>query len=375
MSSIKVLSGNEACALGAIAAGMNFFAGYPITPATEIAEICSELLVSNGGVFMQMEDELSAICSIVGASMAGARAMTATSGPGFSLMQEGIGLAVSSEAPCVIIDVMRRGPNQGVATMTAQGDLMQTVFGSNGDHPAVVLAPFSVEEMYIQTVRAFCIAEELRTPVIIISDASLAHISETVCIPDNITLPRRKEPTGPIRNFKPCHDDGSGIPSLAAFGDGRRWCVSSLIHDEDGFPSSNGKVVEREIHRLMNKIEHHRDELEHWDEYMTEDADLLLVSVGVPARSAMYASDEARKAGVKVGVFRPITLWPFPERRLRELYESGKKIMTCEMNCGQLNYMCRAACSNSVYSYTQNDGYIISADSILTHIKRTLLDG
>ncbi|GHV54248.1 2-oxoglutarate ferredoxin oxidoreductase subunit alpha [Deltaproteobacteria bacterium] len=366
----KILTGNDACTLGALAAGMNFFAGYPITPATEIAELASELLPKFGGKFMQMEDELASISAVIGASFAGAKAMTATSGPGFTLMQENIGYGILAEVPCVVINVMRQGPCQGVATVPAQGDIMQSRWGTHGDHPAIVLAPCSVQEAYYETIRAFNLAEHYRTPVTILSDATLAHMSEKVRIPlpDELHITNRKRPTGPKdKTFKPYADDGTGIPPMAVFGDGYRWYVSGIIHDETGFPSTNDPdMISLQIKRLLKKVESNIDKIESYEEYLTEDADVLIVSIGLVARSAKAAIDIVRKEGRKVGLLRPVTVWPFPERRLQELAKKARLILTCEMNEGQLAGMAEQAVKigAEVVSLTQNNGKMITAETI-----------
>lgn len=374
MGEKKVLTGNEACTLGAIAAGMNFFAGYPITPATEIAELSSELLPKVGGKYMQMEDELASIGAVIGASFAGAKSMTATSGPGFSLMQENLGYGVVAEVPCVIVDVMRQGPNQGVATVPAQGDLFQSAYGSHGDRPVIALAPNSVAETYTETVRAFNLAQKYRTPVVLLSDATLAHMSELVDIPDKVELVERKRPTCPPEEYQPCMDDGTGIPPMAVLGDGYRWYISGILHTENGFPTTKSEVIQKEVTRLCDKVRKNADDIMKWEEYRVDDAELILVSLGLVSRCAKAAVDEAREAGLKVGLFRPITLWPFPEKRIRELSEGGANFLTCEMNEGQLNFIVRAAVKggSEVYSLTQNNGRIISDAAILGKIKEVL---
>lgn len=369
----RVLTGNEACTLGALAAGMNFFAGYPITPATEIAEYASELLPKQGGKYMQMEDELASVAAVIGASFAGAKAMTATSGPGFSLMQENIGYAMLAEVPCVLVDVMRQGPCQGVATVPAQGDLMQARWGTHGDHPVIAVAPCSVEETYYETIRAFNMAEKYRTPVFVLSDAMLAHMSEKIRIPDaaELTIENRKQPSCPKEDYRPYEDDGTEIPPMAAFGDGYHWYVSGIIHDETGVPStSSPDQISSEVKRLHHKITRNIKDIESYEEYRTEDADIIIVSVGIVARVARSAVDAARDMGIKAGLFRPITLWPFPEERLKELADRAKTVMTCEMNEGQLIHIVRQFTSDTpVVSVTQNNGMVMEAETVLAVIK------
>ena len=338
----EIMTGNEACTRAAIAAGMRFFAGYPITPATEIAEMASELLPKAGGTYMQMEDELASIAAVIGASAAGVKAMTATSGPGVSLMQENLGYAIMAEIPLVLVDCMRQGPCQGVATVPAQGDIMQARWGTNGDHPIIAIAPASVGELYEETIRAFNLAETYRNPVYILSDAMLAHMSERVRIPDpgEYDVVSRKRPTCPPSEFQAYADDGTGIPPMASFGDGYRWFVTGMVHDDTGFPvTNNADRVSYLVKRLHAKIEHNRTDIEKYEEYKTDDADILIVSMGVVARSAKAAIDDIRKEGVKAGLFRPITVWPFPESRLETLCHGVKEVVTCEMNEGQLYHM------------------------------------
>lgn len=372
-----ILTGNEACALGALAAGMNFFAGYPITPATEIAETASRLLPEHGGKFIQMEDELGSIAAVIGASMAGAKAMTATSGPGFSLMQENLGYAMLAEVPCVVADVMRQGPCQGVATMPAQGDLMQARWGTHGDHPVIAVAPDSVSEMYGETIRAFNMAEKYRTPVILLSDAILAHMSEKVQMPEpgEIEIVSRKRPACAPADYRPCADDGTGVPPMAAFGDGYRWCISGIIHDETGFPATNDPdTISGEIGRILGKIRRNIRDIQSWEEYRTEDAELVVVSVGLVSRCVRDAVDKARARGKRAGLFRPVTLWPFPGERLAELGARAGRLMTCEMNEGQLSEIVRAAAGHTapVTALTQNNGRIIDSDAVLAAIGEAL---
>ena len=368
-----IMTGNEACAHAAIAAGMNFFAGYPITPATEIAELSSELLPKHGGHYMQMEDELASIAAVIGASSAGAKAMTATSGPGFSLMQENLGYGILAEMPLVIVDAMRQGPCQGVATVPAQGDIMQSRWGTHGDHPIIVLAPASVGEVYSETIRAFNLAEKLRTPVILLTDAMLAHMSERIRIPaaEEYEIAHRKRPAVSAADFVPYREDGTGVPPMASFGDGYRWYVSGIIHDETGFPSTNSPDnISRQIRRLHEKLEKHNSAIESYEEFMTEDAELLIVAIGLVSRAAKDAIREIRAGGLKAGLLRPITLWPFPERRLAELCGKVRKVVVCEMNEGQLYHVVREMAGNTpVRLINQNNGVILSADTILDALR------
>ena len=374
----RILNGNEACTLGALAAGMNFYAGYPITPATEIMENCSVLLPKHGGVFMQMEDELASAAAVIGASLAGAKAMTATSGPGFSLMQENIGYGTYIETPFVVVDVMRDGPSTGTGTHPLQGDVMQAKWGrAGGNHPVIALVPNSVSELYYETIRAFNLAEELRTSVFILSDAMLAHMSEKVSLadPSELTLASRKvsnEPAGRVMNAYADEDD-TGIPALPIYGDGHRWCVAGLTHDDSGIPvTADPSLTQYLVTKLNDKINRNLDKIQSWEEYRLDDAEIVVVSYGLLSRNVKASVDQLREEGVKVGLFRPITLWPFPETRLHELLNEVRHVLTVEMNEGmiagvvkQAAYGTGAAASN----ITQSDGCIIQLEDIVAAIK------
>ncbi len=341
MGSYRIMTGNEACARAAIASGMRFFAGYPITPATEIAELCSELLPKEDGVYMQMEDELASIGAIIGASATGKKAMTATSGPGFSLMQENLGWAYINEIPLVIVDVMRKGPSGGSATLPAQADIMQTKWGTHGDFRALVLTPNSVEEIYTETVRAFNLAEKFRQPVILLYDAVLAHMSEKIYVPDKdeIEVIDRAKPASK-EGYNPFRYSDSSVQPLGHFGEGYNIHMSGLTHDETGFPVSNQDTTGLEIliHHLFDKIDdHYDDEIKKYEAYLCDDADVLVVSIGITSRSAKSAVKKARAMGIKAGLFRPITMWPFPHKDLSRYDIHTKAIVTAEMNNGQLN--------------------------------------
>lgn len=369
----KVLTGNEATTMGAIAAGMRFFAGYPITPATEIAESASILLPRYGGKYMQMEDELASMAAVIGASFTGTKAMTATSGPGCSLMEENLSYAMLSEVPCVLVDVMRQGPCEGVATMPAQGDIMQSRWGTHGDHPVIVTASGSVEELYTETVRSFNMAEKYRTPVIILSDATMAHMSEKIRIPEEgeLEIDDRKQPTCPKSEYEPYAADDSDVPPMAAFGSGYRWFVSGIIHDETGFPATaDHEVIKKALERIERKITKHISDIESYEEYMTEDANIIIVAIGIVSRVAKGAIDKARAQGVKVGLFRPITLWPFPFEALSKHTEKADNIITAEMNDGQLSKIVREinGAGEKLCEVTRNDGALMTADEIYSMI-------
>lgn len=377
MSKRKLLSGNDACVLGALAAGMKFYAGYPITPATEIAEKCSVLMPAHGGTFVQMEDELGSICAVIGASLAGVNSMTATSGPGFSLMQEAIGYAAMTEVPCVIIDVMRLGPGTGAPTLIAQGDIMQSIFGSHGDYPSVVLSPNSVEELYTETIRAFSLANQLSTPVTVISDAWLAHMSELIDLDIPYEIAPRKTSPQNADDYRPYFNDGTGIPAAPAFGSDKRWKSTGLIHDESGFPHPNDhELVAENIRRINKKLDDNIAIIQSWEERFTdEDYGVLVVSIGSASR-CVRSAEKLREQGIKVAFFRPITLWPFPAKRFNELAANAKNIVCCEMSAGQLEFLCRANADHGtkITGLRQNNGCLLSEETIISGIKEIVLN-
>lgn len=334
-----LLQGNEACVRGAIAAGMRFYAGYPITPSTEIAELSAQLLPQYGGHFIQMEDELSSMAAIIGASSVGTKAMTATSGPGFSLMQENIGLAATAEMPCVVVDVQRAGPSTGLPTAPSQGDVMQARWGTHGDHPIVALSPSSVEEAYHLVIRAFNLSEKYRTPVIFLMDEMVGHLREGIRIPDasKIKTVERIWPDPNDKDWKPFRADPETlVPVMPPFGQGWRYHITGLMHCERGYPTSNPALAHDLVERLMKKIEKNRDDIVDWDEYMTEDADIVLVCYGGTARAARKAVNMARAEGIRIGIFRAISIWPFPDQELARLAKRCKRLLMVEHNYGQL---------------------------------------
>lgn len=337
-SKVRLMQGNEACVEGAIAAGMRFYAGYPITPSTEIAELSAERLPLVGGRFIQMEDEIGGMAAIIGASLTGAKSMTATSGPGFSLKQENIGYASIAEVPCVIVNVQRGGPSTGMPTSPAQGEVMQARWGTHGDHPTIALTPSSVRETFDLTIKAFNFAEKYRTPVILLMDEVIGHMREKIQLPDisEIEIINRKRPDCSSEEYLPYKADDDLVPPMADFGTGYRYHVTGLVHDETGFPSNSTAEADKLIRRISDKIEMHRDEIESWEEENTEDAEVLILSYGCVARSSKSAMNILRGRGIKAGTFRPITIWPFPEKRLRELAAKVKTIIVPEMNLGQL---------------------------------------
>ncbi|MBK8907046.1 MAG: 2-oxoacid:acceptor oxidoreductase subunit alpha [Rhodospirillales bacterium] len=332
------LQGNHACAVAAIAAGCRFYAGYPITPSSEVAERMAVELPKVGGAFIQMEDEIASMGAVIGASMGGVKAMTATSGPGFSLKQENLGYAAMVEAPCVVINVMRGGPSTGMPTRPSQGDLMQARWGTHGDHPIVVLTPASVAEAYRQTIRAFNLSERLRTPVIVLLDEVIAHLVETVDIARADPMQRvdRTWASEPPETFRPYAASADGVPAMPRPGDGYRSHTTGLTHGPSGFPTQKPAEVTAAMTRLLGKIDRHRDIVDSVETTGCEDAEVLVVAVGIVARAARRAVDQAQERGIRAGLFRPITLWPFPEAQFRQLDDRVRAILVPEMNAGQL---------------------------------------
>jgi 2-oxoglutarate ferredoxin oxidoreductase subunit alpha len=335
---IQVLTGNEACAEGALAAGMRFYAGYPITPSSEVAEVLAVELPKVGGVFIQMEDEIASIGAIIGGSLAGVKSMTATSGPGFSLMQENIGFAAMAEVPCVVVNVMRGGPSTGLPTLPAQGDVMQARWGTHGDHPIIALAPFSVAETYELTVRAFNLSEKYRTPVILLLDEIIGHVNEKVELTptEKLTIVNRVVPAEPPGQYKPYRHTESGVPPMIPYGEGYRFHVTGLAHDETGFPTNSGAEIGRLMERLHRKIEQARDEIVEVERFMMEDAEIGIIAYGSTARSARHAVRLAREAGKRVGLLRLRTLWPFADAEIRSYIGQVKTWIVPEMNMGQV---------------------------------------
>jgi len=333
------MSGDIACAEGAVAAGCRFFGGYPITPATEISERMSRRLVEVKGVYIQMEDEIGSIASVIGASYAGKKAMTATSGPGFSLMQENIGLAVMTEAPLVIVNIMRGGPSTGQPTMPSQQDIMQAKWGSHGDYEIIALTPSSVQEMFNLTIECFNLAEVYRVPTMLLADEIIGHMWERVKIPspeDIITIDRKKPHVAP-GEYKPFKPDKNLVPPMACFGEGYRFHATGLTHDENGLPSTVSIKVQTElVQRLCEKIRRNAADITRVEKTMIDDAEVVVIAYGITSRAALSAIRKARKSGLKAGLLRLITVWPFPEKLVASIARKVKAIIVPEMNYGQL---------------------------------------
>jgi 2-oxoglutarate ferredoxin oxidoreductase subunit alpha len=364
---VKLLSGNEACAIGALRAGVRFFAGYPITPSTEIAEYLARELPRVGGTFIQMEDEIASISCMSGATAAGLKAMTATSGPGFSLMQEGIGYSIMAELPCVIVDVMRGGPATGTPTRTSQGDVMQARFGTHGDHPIVAVAPWDVRECFDLTVEAVSISERLRIPVIVLMDEIVGHMREAVELPETVSVWQPTQPK-PSRDEYYHYGDSTNFDAhIASFGEGYRVHLTGLTHRKDGFPTDEPEVIKWNMDRLRQKQEANRSWL--WDaKYEDLGSETVIVCYGSAGRSAMDAKVQfERKTGRRVGILRLRMVWPFPSARLISLLRSAQRIVVPEMNQGQLYREVERTVSRHVpvVSVQRYDGEMLTPEEIL----------
>ncbi|NLY78245.1 MAG: 2-oxoacid:acceptor oxidoreductase subunit alpha [Tissierellia bacterium] len=373
-NNVVLMQGNEACVEGALIAGMKFYAGYPITPSTEIAEISASKLPKIGGKFIQMEDEIASISAVIGASLAGNKAMTATSGPGFSLKQEGIGYAIIAEVPCVIVNVQRGGPSTGLPTSPAQGDIMQARWGTHGEHSIIALCPSTVKEVLDVTIRAFNLSEKYRTPVIILMDEVVGHMREKVELPNpsKIEIYNRKKPTSSPDDYMPYKvKDGDIVPEMPSIGEGYRYHVTGLVHDEYGFPTNDSSIAEKLITRLVEKIESNLDDIVEYEEYRLADADEAIIAYGSTARSAKSAINLLREKGRKIGLFRPITIWPSPKQQIEILAKKVKRISVIEMNLGQyyLEIDRIAGKYTNVTKYGSVNGELISPDEIISFIE------
>lgn len=367
-----LLQGNEAMVEGALAAGCSFFAGYPITPATEISEAMSVKLPALGGTFIQMEDEIASMGAVIGASLAGAKSMTATSGPGFSLMQENLGFACVAEVPCVVVNVMRGGPSTGLPTNVSQGDVMQARWGTHGDHPIIVLAVSTTRDCFDITVKAFNLAEKYRTPVVVLSDEVVAHTREKISLPHpgEIEVIDRIRPNMPPDWYIPYEDNSRGVPPMGIFGDGYRYHVTGLIHDVRGFPTQRRDEIVPFVNRIFRKINQYFFDILMVKEELTDDADHLVVAYGSVARSARRAVREARERGVKAGLIQLITLWPFPRQILEPYLRRVKAVLVPELNMGQVSREVKRINQGMTRVETLNriDGTLITPDEILVRL-------
>lgn len=339
MGKVVLMQGNEAVVEGALAAGMRLYAGYPITPSTEIAEFSALRLPQEGGKFIQMEDEIASIACAIGGSVAGVKSMTATSGPGFSLKQENLGYAALAEVPLVVVDVQRMGPSTGMPTSPSQGDMMMARWGTHGDHPVIALSPSSVKETYFLTIRAFNLSEKYRTPVLLMMDEIIGHLREGVKLPamEELEIINRHAVKYPEAKRLPYHiRKGQLVPEMAAFGEGQRYNMTGLIHDESGFPTNSPEEAEKLMNRLMHKISDNYGDIVRVEQVGMEDADVAVFCYGGTMRAAMTAMKMAREKGIKCGIFRAITIWPFPEKELLEAARRVKRIIVAEHNYGQM---------------------------------------
>ncbi len=362
-----LMQGNEACVNGALYAGMRFFAGYPITPSTEIAELSALLLPKVGGKFIQMEDEIGGMAACIGGSVAGLKSMTATSGPGFSLKQENLGYACIAEIPCVVVDVQRCGPSTGLPTSPSQGDYQQAKWGTHGDHPIIALSPTSVRDTFELTVKAFNFAEKYRTPVILLMDEVIGHLRENIEIPDvgELEVIERRLPDCDPSDYKP-FSLSEQVSPLAPFGSGYRYNITGLFHDETGFPTNNTTLAGQQLDRMMRKISDNYDDINIYEEFMMDDAEDLFISFGGMVRSTKEAVVALRKMGHKVGLFIPKTVWPFPEKQVRELAKNHR-IFVVEMNLGQMYQEVRLAADDrsNLSSIAKANGEVITPSEII----------
>ena len=367
------MQGNQAIAEGAIYAGAKFFAGYPITPSSEIATECSEKLIKNGGVYIQMEDELASMAAIVGASLSGVKSLTATSGPGFSLMQENLGMAQMAEVPCVIINVQRSGPSTGLATKPAQADVMQARWGRHGDQAIITLAPSSVQECFDLTVKAFNLSEKFRTPVILLSDEVVSHMRESIVIPKKGEMPviNRKKPTVSPDQYLPFEIKKIGeVAPLAEYGSEYIFHVTSSMHGADGYSNSDPDIAKMKILHLHQKIYNNLDEIVETKQEHIDDMEMLVIAYGFTARAAREAILKAREKDMKVGLLQLISIWPFAEKEIAFLSTKANKILVPEMNLGQVIHEVKSVVGSNypVYGLNKSNGEVIEPDEILEKI-------
>jgi 2-oxoglutarate/2-oxoacid ferredoxin oxidoreductase subunit alpha len=368
---MRLMQGTQAIAEGAIYAGARFYAGYPITPSTEIAEECAKEMPKIGGVYIQMEDEIASIAAVVGASLAGAKAFTATSGPGFSLMQENLGLAVMGEVPCVVVNVQRAGPSTGLATKPAQSDIMQARWGRHGDQTIIALCPASVHECFTLAVAAFNFAERFRVPVILMPDEIIGHMREGMAVPrpGEIEIVNRKVPAETPADYKPFKTDEDGLAPLAAYGGNFVFHISSSMHGLDGYSNNDPANAAWRVKQIHEKIDRYRDEIVMTRSFYTDDMDVLLVTLGVTTRAGRAAALEARKQGTRVGVLQIQTVWPFPDKEVAQLARRVKMVVVPEMNySGQVAGEVRKAVGTDLELRRVNryDGTIITPQEILS---------
>jgi len=381
MSKILLLQGNQAVVEGAIAAGVKFFGGYPITPSTEIAEQLAARLPQVGGKFMQMEDEIAGMGAVIGASLTGKKVMTATSGPGFSLKQEMLGLACSAEIPIVVVDVQRVGPATGQPTSPSQGDVMQARWGTHGDHWLIAISPASVPECFDLTIRAYALSEKYRVPVILLMDEVIGHMREKIEVPDEVNhgypsvkQPERKRPTCKPEEYLAYKPDADLVPPMADFGSGYRWHVTGLVHDATGFPKGTPAATVAAQDRLRDKIMNNLDDISQVEEYKMDDAEYVVFSFGGASRTVYDAVDMARAEGLKVGFLRAITVWPFPEKQVKALIGKVKGVLVHELNAGQYCLEVERVLGGKlpVATYCKYDNESATPDELLAEIKKAM---
>ena len=370
------MNGDVACAEGAISAGCRFFAGYPITPATEVAERMSERLPHVGGVYIQMEDEIASMNAILGASWAGMKAMTSTSGPGFSLMMENLGLGVMLETPCVLVNIQRAGPSTGLPTLTGQGDIMQARWGSHGVYEIIALVPSSPQEIFDLTFKAFNLSEKYRVPVLVMSDEAVGHMSEKVVIPKIASkqLLNRPRPDGKRDKYLPYKPNRNLVPPMAIAGEGYRFHVTGLTHDERGYPVITAEAQDKLARRLVEKIRTNKNDIIDYEDIGIEDAEIVVCAYGISARIARLAIQQAREQGIRAGLLRLITIWPFAEERVRELAQQVKAFVVPEINYGQIVLeveRCAAGKAKTLLVPHMGGG-VHSPQTILDAIKETI---
>ncbi|MBW2584805.1 MAG: 2-oxoacid:acceptor oxidoreductase subunit alpha [Deltaproteobacteria bacterium] len=372
----KFVQGNEACVEGALYAGLDFYAGYPITPSTEIAELLSLRLPQSGGKFIQMEDEIASICAIIGASLTGRKVMTATSGPGFSLMQEALGYAVMTEIPCVIVDVQRGGPSTGIPTHGSQGDVNQARWGIHGDHAIIAMTASNHQDVFTVTVDAFNLAETYRTPVILLFDEVVAHMREPLVIPESGVIPLMERLRTSVKegvDYHPYLPREDGRLPMSDFGGVHRYNVTGLFHDMWGFPSTKPQVVHGLLRHLVDKIENRTNQIARYKEFYLEDAEHLLISYGSAARSARHVVEKRRMRGEKLGLLELQTLWPFPEDLVREKCAHSKSVIVVELNMGQILKMVKLVVDDpqKVFLANRIDGVFITPADIMNILRLT----
>lgn len=370
---VAFLQGNEAAAHGALYAGCTFFAGYPITPSTEVAEVMSAELPKVGGKFIQMEDEIGAMAALLGGSLAGKKALTSTSGPGLSLKQELIGYGCIAEIPCVVFNVMRGGPSTGMPTGPSQSDVMCARWGTHGDHATIALMPASVQECYDMTAQAFSLAEKYRMPVHVLPDEIVAHMRERIEFrePGEIEIIDRTEPSVPPAEYKPYDTSFGDVPPLAAFGSGYKFHVTGLNKMQDGFPTTKAEIVQAEEERQIRKVMANIDEIVDFEEYQLDDAEIVVVAYGSTSRSARYAVNEAREQGIKAGMFRLKTFWPFPDKQIKALSEKVKGFIVPEMNLGMCSIEVERCAQGKaqILGINRVDGEPVNPEQIVAKMK------